>query len=70
MNPGLHGQWSYPKNLETVHPGLVYKVAEYKVRGIAWGETTANASSESHTPAQVLQSPVPGSESSGALFSL
>lgn len=58
-----------PKNLETVSSRLVYKVAEYKLRGISQGETTDHASCESHTTAQVLQSGVPGSESPEALFS-
>lgn len=57
-----------PQNLEPVSSRLVYKVAGYKLRGIAGGETTENASCESHTTAQVLQSHVPGSENSEAVF--
>lgn len=48
-----------PKNLQPVRSRLVCKVVEYKLRGIARGETTENASCESHTTAQVLQSHVP-----------
>lgn len=59
-----------PENLQPVSSRVVYKVDEYKLRGIAHGETTENASCESHTTAQVLHSHVPVSENTKALFSL